>query len=480
MGASLPGLAMGQKLQTSIRPVLRGNRRFSSGGTPVSDIFARSGLGARTGFVVSDLSSGRILESHQPQLMQPPASVAKVFTSLYALHHLGGGFRFQTRLLATGPVQQGRIQGDLYLAGAGDPLLDTDGLADLAAQLKARGIFGITGNFYVVSSALPYLREIDPGQPDHVGYNPAISGLNLNFNRVHFQWKRTENGYSVAMTARTNKYAPPVGSVAMSVVNRQSPVFGYRSIEGRDHWTVAASALGRNGSRWLPVRTPATYAGEVFRWIAAQQGVRLPLHREARAAKGTVVAGEQSAALQPMLRGLLRYSTNLTAEVAGLRASAARGASARDLSASGDAMTSWIRQRYGLSRARFVNHSGLSDKSRMTAAEMVQALDIAAQSGPLPTLLKDIPLVNRQGKKAPIPGVSVVAKTGTLNFTRALAGYISGSGGKLAFAIFAADLDARSGISRSQQEAPRGAGSWTGRAKRQEQELLRRWATRHL
>ncbi len=40
------------------------------------------------------------------------------------------------------------------------------------------------------------------------GYNPAVSGLNLNFNRVYFEWKRAQGGYQLGMDARGAKERP--------------------------------------------------------------------------------------------------------------------------------------------------------------------------------------------------------------------------------------------------------------------------------
>ena len=78
-----------------------------------------------------------------------------------------------------------------------------------------------------------------------------------------------------------------------------------------------------------------------------------------------------------MLREMLLYSTNLTAEIVGLRASQARGLAPEGLRPSAAAMTGWARARFGLEGARFVNHSGLSAATEISPAE----LDLGAAAG---------------------------------------------------------------------------------------------------
>ena len=127
--------------------------------------------------MVADAKTGLRLEGYRSAVGAPPASVAKALTALYALDVLGAEHRFQTRLMASAPVKDGILQGDLVLVGGGDPTLNTDGLAALAAQLKTAGIREVRGEFQVYEGALPFVQTIDPGQPDHVGYSPAISGI---------------------------------------------------------------------------------------------------------------------------------------------------------------------------------------------------------------------------------------------------------------------------------------------------------------
>ncbi|HHB81353.1 MAG TPA: D-alanyl-D-alanine carboxypeptidase/D-alanyl-D-alanine-endopeptidase, partial [Aliiroseovarius sp.] len=418
--------------------------------SPPSDLIAEAKLGGKVAYVVADGRTGEILEDLNPLLPMAPASVAKAMTATYALETLGSKYRFKTRLIATGPVVNGVVQGDLVLAGSGDPMLDTDDLADMAKALKAAGVREITGKFRVWAGALPYQKVIDPSQPDQVGYNPTISGLNLNYNRVFFEWKRGNGGYSVSLDARSEKYRPEVAIARMRVVERASPVYTYKQDGTVDRWTVSRAALGDGGGRWLPVRRPDLYAGEVFQWLARAHGIALPKVLEARRQpQGTVLAQHESAELTTIVRLMLKYSVNLTAETIGLAASIAQGANPTTLKASAANMNVWLKENLGMRHAKMTDHSGLSDKSRLSASDMVKALLRA--DGRLHGLMKEVVPLDRDGHKNPRAGHEIHAKTGSLNFVSTLAGYVETEDGHpLIFAIFTGDMKRRASIPREQ------------------------------
>ena len=473
MSASVPLTAYGQ---TPERPPARAGRVTPP--SSLESIFEASGLGRNSGCVLVDLQSGRVLERHNPDLARPPASVTKTMTALYAQAKLGNDYRFETTLVATGPISGGTLQGDLYLVGGGDPTLDTDGLNTLVSQAKAAGIRQISGRFYVASSALPLIEAIDPGQPIQVGYNPGLSGLNLNYNRVYFEWKRQSGQYSLTMDARSTKVRPRVASATMSLSQRRSPVYGYEHRGGVERWSVAQGALGRGGGRWLPVRDPATYGADVFQMLAGAQGIRLPqAQKRDRAAQGHVIAQVQSEDLRNIERSMLKYSTNLTAEVLGLSATKAAGGRAGSLRASAQAMGRWVVQQSQQSRPNLFNHSGLTDRSRITAKEMALFLAKQSSRNGLAGILKETGLENGRGDGVELPNIKVFAKSGTLNFTRGLAGYIEQDGRqRYAFAIFSADMAARR-AAPANEERPAGARRWRGLAKGQEKALVYRWAS---
>src|SRR5690554_667817 len=152
--AGLAGAAHAGAPIASLRPQLRPERL----GLPpdAAALIEAARLDGMVGYAVVDRSTGQVLDARNGTLGFPPASVTKAITALYALEVLGPTYRFRTQLLATGPVQNGVIQGDLVLVGGGDPLLDTDALAGMAANLKAAGVQGVTGDFCVYGGALPF------------------------------------------------------------------------------------------------------------------------------------------------------------------------------------------------------------------------------------------------------------------------------------------------------------------------------------
>lgn len=474
----LPGV--GHALTSSPAPTPRPEGFWRRSVAEADALVRAASLGGATSFAVIDLRSGLALETLAADTPLPPASVAKAATALYGLRVLGTDHRYTTRLLATGPIRSGRLEGDLVLVGSGDPTLDSTALARLARQLRESGVSEVTGSLRVHAKALPQIRSIDPGQPDHLGYSPAIAGLNLNFNRVYFEWKRQGADYAVSMDARTGDLRPRVRVSSMSVYPRDVPIYTYEQRGAEDHWTVARGALGAEGGRWLPVRNPAAYAADVFRTLCGAQGIHLSLGAPLPALPdaATILASHDSETLPSILRGMLKYSTNLTAECVGLSASHALGAQPDSLAASGAQMAAWHRaQLMESAPIQFADHSGLGDQSRITSTDMARLLGTHGTRAALTPLLKPYLPRDASGARMTNAPAQVVAKTGTLNFVSGLAGYITPPSGRtLAFAVFSADMDRRASLSRAERERPEGGRAWARRARRLQNDLVLRWS----
>lgn len=464
----------------SSRPIRKPGDAARRAAPQADRLVSAANLGGKTSFAVADVNTGEVLETFNPVLAHPPASTAKALTTFYAIEALGPDHRFLTRVLATGPIEEGILKGDLALCGGGNPVLDSRDLLALAGQLKELGIIEVTGKLLVFDEVLPEVALIDKGQPDHVSYNPGLSGLNLNFNRVFLEWKKVGDKYSISMEARANSLRPAVGFASAAVVDRRGPVFTYETKGQREIWTVARGALGNDGGRWLPVRNPRIYAGEVFQTVARSHGLKLPYPKVVSALpKGKIMATHESPPLVDICFDMMKFSTNLTAEVIGMMATRARGRET-GLPQSGQAMSDWMRAQHGARKPALVDHSGLGDRSQLTAVDMVKSLISSGARAVLHPLMKPVVLARNEGDRQPDPTLKVVAKTGTLNFVSGLAGYITTPGGReLAFAVFSSDLERRAGIPRENRERPRGSRGWNNQSRRMQRELIRRWSVVH-
>jgi len=105
---------------------------------------ARSIVGADQG-VFAQAEDGSMLAMQQADRPVHPASVMKIATTLALLRELGPAHRFETRLLAAGPVSEGHVRGDLIVEAGGDPVLVDENAFLMLLELHARGIDGVDG-----------------------------------------------------------------------------------------------------------------------------------------------------------------------------------------------------------------------------------------------------------------------------------------------------------------------------------------------
>ena len=431
-------------------------------------------LDGKTAFCVIDSASGAVIEEHSGHTGLPPASVVKALTALYALDTLGPDLRFETRILGTGYLDGTILQGDLILEGGGDPELTTDGLGRLAEDLAAVGITGITGKLLVWGGALPLATRIDRNQPDHVAYNPPVSGLMLNRNRVRFEWARVSGGYDLVLDARSGRYTADVSVATISAQERMGRVYTYEDLGDTDSWTVAEAALGKGGARWLPTRKPMAYAGEVFRAVARQNGLDLPEAEEITKLPPDAfsIARYQSEPLSEILKDMLHYSYNLTAEAVGMAATAKRLGRAADMRQSAREMNRWTREKFGTIGIDMVDHSGLGDSSDIAPRALAQILSHPFSKANLP------PIISVKSVRTPAGVVEKHVKTGTLHFASGLGGYLTLPDDRmLCFAIFSVDFDRRKRADLKGSERPPGSKSWGQRARYMQNRLIERWAT---
>jgi D-alanyl-D-alanine carboxypeptidase/D-alanyl-D-alanine-endopeptidase (penicillin-binding protein 4) len=105
-------------------------------------------VGADQGVFVQT-RDGTVLAAQLAERPVHPASVSKVATSLALLARLGPNHRFDTRVLATGPLRDGVLEGDLVVDGGTDPFFVYENAFLVLRRLHELGIARIGGDLRV-------------------------------------------------------------------------------------------------------------------------------------------------------------------------------------------------------------------------------------------------------------------------------------------------------------------------------------------
>ena len=431
------------------------------------------------GYHLFRLTDGRVVDTYDADTLRIPASTTKLITALAALEILGGEYQFQTRLLVDGEVHESSLHGNLYLVGGGDPTLSTNDLQGFVDALKAAGITQVRGRFAFDESLLITTQEINPKQPVAAAYNPSVSALSLNYNRVQLRWKgRPGTGnFQARLRSPADGIFLPVAGVSTGLIpgGVQSDAPFVLDAEGQNRWLLSRQLPAR-GFKELPVRhAPGKVAASLFRTYCRQRGIALPRPQAAPVpAKARPLYTHDSKPLSAMLRGMLRYSNNLSAELIGLVTSRSLRDLPLSIADSAALLTDWYRRRLPHTDwTGFVNmnHSGLSSLSRHSPRQLAAILRHGA-----PRLFDLLP----QPEWEPELGENVRAKSGTMSYADGLTGIVTTrQGQQLGFALLLTDFAGRAAFDAARHaekvQTPPEAKAWTERAKAFERDLLSHW-----
>jgi D-alanyl-D-alanine carboxypeptidase/D-alanyl-D-alanine-endopeptidase (penicillin-binding protein 4) len=355
-------------------------------------------LGARVDALVLDAATGAALYDHGASVGVVPASTTKVFTAAAALHVLGPTARFTTRVVASGALAAGVLRGDLVVVGGGDPTLTSRTapasyprparLADLARRVRAAGVRRVTGAL-VVDTSLFSTPGLGPG------------------------WKATYV---------TEGSVAPIGAFLLD---------GGRVRPDRDD-RYGAPDVG--GARRL---------GDALRAAGVRIGGAVRRGRAPVSAKP--LAAVESPPVAALVERMLGSSDNELAESLARQVALATHAPT-DFAGSSGAVRAAVRD-LGVAPPALVDSCGLSPRDRVTPAQLVGVLSLAARDPALAPLLTGLPvagftgtLSGRYDKGPARAGAGYVrAKTGSLDNVSTLAGVVETRSGRLLVFAFAAD-----------------------------------------
>ena len=378
------------------------NRRLAGQLAPVMEDGGLGGGRDQSCLAVRD-PDGRTIYARNPTVPLIPASTMKIATAAASVKRLGADFHYTTEVRAAAAPTEGTVAGDLWMVGAGDPLLATADFASVAGYQER-----------------PRLATPLETLADRV----VAAGVRRVEGRVVGDESRYDAQRYVPSWNPGYATEPEVGPQSALTVNG-----------GFAQWRPEA----------VPAPSPAVNAAAVLTGLLRSRGVAVGGDgTEGRAPPGdTAVATIDSPPLSDMVAVLLQESDNLTAELLvkelGVRFGG-EGSTRAGLEVLRATLDGLGLPEEAMSSA---DGSGLDRSDRLTC-ELLQGT--LAADGEQGVVSRGLPVAGRNGTLArrfagsPADG-KVRAKTGSLRGVTGLSGWTTTLDGRsLQFSLLANEL----------------------------------------
>jgi len=400
------------------------------------------------GVEIRSLDSGRILYARNASSNFKPASTLKLLTTAAALDAFGPDERFRTTVETSGRLDGlGRILGDVYLIGRGDPNLSgrftgghrTAAFEDMADALVASGLRRIEGRLVGHEGYFRGERRGEDWAWDDLvwWYGAEVSALSFNDNCADLTAAPGEQvGDPLLVEGQPrSSYYRVVSTATTSAAGVESDLTLTREPGSNVIRLSGTHPLGQkpwDGS--VALEDPARYAVTVFAEVLERKGIHVAggtaTSSEPLPASQRVLAGHEGPPLSEVLKEINKPSQNLHTEML-LRVLGARVKGEGSVAKGHEALTEFL-GRNGVTpgAGALQDASGLSRSDLFVPHEIVNLL-VAMDRHPharvfresLPVAGVDGTLKNRM-KGTPAEG-RVQAKTGSLRHVNALAGYLT-------------------------------------------------------
>lgn len=423
---------------------------------------------AHWGVVVQSLQTGEPLYEQNRDKFFMPASNMKLITGAAALDALGPEYRYRTRIVAAGPIEDGVLRGDLKIIGAGDPAISgrfTEGdpraiFRAWADSLRAHGIERVAGAIIGVDTVFDD-RNWGRGWmwDDLLSYYSAeFSGLTFNEGAIEV----TVFPGSGVGAPGIIVLDPPTGYVR--VQNRTTTVPAGTPPRIRFEREVTGAGLIVSGEipadstvvqRDLAVRGSSSFFVSMLRQVLREEGIMV---EGPALVLGDRIGFEEESALlgtpeplfihlsppmREILPALLKPSQNQIAEI--LLKTLGRELRGEGSSEAGTEVVDSLLVVWDLdpSELLMADGSGLSRYNYVTPDLLIALLERMTRSPHWELWYASLPIAGIDGTlrnrlRGTVAEGNVHAKTGTLANTRALSGYLTTADGeRLIFSMIA-------------------------------------------
>lgn len=407
------------------------------------------------------------LLEHQSTTALNLASTMKLLTSYAGLSLLGPAYRWKTEIYIDGPLQNGVLNGNLYIKGYGDPSFSTDDFSQLLNRLHQSGVQEIKGDLVIDNS---YIASQASAAGSFDGesaraYNAMPSAFLLNQKTSSFRFDADTSRVTMSME-------PALGEIT---VNNQLKLgktdcaswrnainYDVHKQDGLATVTFTGVYPANCNEKYLELLAldESDFDYHLFRktWKGLGGVFNGKIRMQAIPPNATKLLQHDSKTLAQILPDMNKWSNNLMARQLLLTIAAEKSAIPATEENGALAIKQWLNAE-GLQFNELVieNGSGLSRIERISAQHLGQLLTHAYYSPVMPELISSLPIAAVDGTMQKRLKSSVVQgrahlKTGTINGVYTLAGYVLGQQGERYVVVFMAN-DAKAAYTKPAQDA---------------------------
>ena len=417
----------------------------------IEEILAEEDLpSAIWGIYVLDLETERVVFSRNADKNLIPASNLKLFTTATALDALGADHRFITRLYFDGTTNgDGTLNGDLVIKGSGDPTFgsrheDGDPLENWARELRETGVERIEGRIIGDDDVFednPYAEGWDIRHIATEDYASGAGGLSYRDNLVELSV--SGGGGGARVTSEPSGYVDIRNQIG-SGRRGGGPFRVDRQVGTNTIGLTGRVSPSYRGTLRIPIENPTRFTLHAFRDALEAEGISLDAALFDIDDLITVPDYDNdepllihvSPPMSEIARRINRESDNFYAE------QVFRSFSQDGTTGGGAERVIAFLDHAGVESEGLSirDGSGLSRKDMVTPQAIVGLLDHMNQHSARQAFWNSLPEGGGSGStlRSRLRGVSMRGKTGSLEYVRALSGYVNAPNGRrLAFAIIA-------------------------------------------
>jgi D-alanyl-D-alanine carboxypeptidase/D-alanyl-D-alanine-endopeptidase (penicillin-binding protein 4) len=382
-----------------------------------------------------------------------PASVTKLITAATVMKAIPPGTKVKTQLMANASIEKGKLKGDLFLKGAGDPSFVSETMWFLVNSFTRNKITVIEGDIVVDDSLFDQSRFDASRQKERVdrAYDAPTGAMSFNWNSVNvFVRPGAKAGEPAQVILDPENAYLQLDAQVSTVAGASNEGLSVDRVDlpaGKGDKIVVRGRIGINALEkviYKNITQPDLWSGENLRSFLKQRGIEVQgkVRTGVTPTAAKVLAEAESKPIESMLADMNKFSNNYVSEMLTKNLAVFKGE--KGTIANGMKHMHTYLKELGQGDSGYVleNPSGLTRDNRFSAQLLMSVVaDMKAQFQYQPEFITSLPIAGVDGTlKSRMKKTSgerwVRGKTGYLTGVISLAGYAGLRSGSVLSFVF--------------------------------------------